>query len=143
VLGALNAITHQVVSIATEGKINSWSLNDLFTKLREQHGKERVAVILDNAGYQRSYVTEYAANFKNIKLIFLPSYSPQLNLIERLWKFVKGKCVNGVYYETFTSFRDGIEKCVTECHTKWTGELKSLLTWNFQEFSKIKKLCAL
>lgn len=138
VLGALNAVTHQVVSIVTEGVVNSWSMNDLFTKLREKHGRERVAVILDNAGYHRGYVTRYAANFKNIELLFLPPYSPQLNLIERLWKFVKGKCVNGMYHETFRRFCDQIEKCIKECHTRWKCELQSLLTWNFQEFFKIK-----
>jgi transposase len=143
VLGALNAVTHEVVSIATEGVVNSWSVNDLFAKLRERHGKDRVAVILDNAGYQRGRVTRYAANFKSIELLFLPPYSPQLNLIERLWKFVKGKCVNGVYYETFKGFCTEIEKCVVECHTRWKHELQSLLTWNFQEFFGIKKLCAL
>lgn len=118
-------------------------MNDLFTKLRQKHGEEHVTVILDNAGYQRGYVTRYSANFKNIELLFLPPYSPQLNLIERLWKFVKSKCVNGMYYETFTSFCDEIENCVMECHTKWMDELQTLLAWNFQDFLKIKNLCAL
>ena len=123
--------------------MNSWSMNDLFAKLREKHEDKRIVVILDNAGYQKSYVTKYAANFKNIELLFLPPYSPQLNLIERLWKFVKSKCVNGIYLETFRRFCNEIEKCVAECHTKWKNELQSLLTWNFQDFSKIKNLCAL
>jgi transposase len=133
----LNALTHEVVTITTEGMVNSWSMNDLFAKLRERHGNNRVAVILDNARYQRSYITKYAASFKKIELLFLPPYSPQLNLIERLWKFVKSKCVNGVYLETFTRFCNEIEKCITECHMKWKNELQSLLTWNFQDFLKI------
>lgn len=143
VLGALNAITHEIVNIKTVNMVNSWSMNDLFSKLRERHGEDRVTVVLDNAGYQRGYVTEYAANFKRIELLFLPPYSPQLNLIERLWKFVKSKCVNGIYLETFTNFCNEIEKCITGCHIKWKDELQSLLKWNFQDFSKIKNLCAL
>ena len=141
--GAMHAVTHEVVQVVSDDTINSWSLNELFEKLREKHGVDRVALFLDNAGYQRSYITLYAANFKNIELKFLPSYSPQLNLIERLWKFVKGKCVNGKYYDTFITFSEQITKCISECHIKWDQELQSLLRWNFQDFRKIKNAFAL
>jgi transposase len=43
-----------------------------------------------------------------IELLYLPSYSPNLNLIERLWKWVKKKCLYGKYYENFTDFQQSI-----------------------------------
>jgi transposase len=55
----------------------------------------------DNAGYQRcAYVMERAKELK-IELLFLPSYSPNLNIIERLWKWTKKDCLNGKYYSKF------------------------------------------
>ncbi len=53
----------------------------------------------------------------NIELCFLPSYSPNLNLIERVWKFVKKKCLYSQYYEKFPAFKDAISKCLQETST--------------------------
>ena len=77
-----------------------------------------------------------------IELVFLPSYSPNLNLIERLWKFVKKKCLYSKYYSKFEDFKAAIYACVTNGHTKYTEELESLLTLNFQTFKNSKIVTA-
>ena len=54
---------------------------------------------------------EYA-KILGIELLYLPSYSPNLNLIERLWKYVKKECLYSEYYDTFAKFKAAIEQCV-------------------------------
>lgn len=64
---------------------------------------------MDNARYQRfNKVTEHAAKL-GIDILFLPPYSPNLNLIERLWKFIKKKRLYNRYHETFCHFKEAID----------------------------------
>ncbi len=63
-----------------------------------------VTIILDNARYQRCKMVMFIAEELGIELLFLPPYSPNLNLIERVWKFVKKECLNAKYYENFSLF---------------------------------------
>jgi len=71
-------------------------------------------------------------------LLYLPTYSPNLNLIERLWKFVKKKTLNAKYYENFAAFEAAISTCIADAPTKHNAELDSLLTLRFQTFSKAR-----
>jgi len=69
-----------------------------------------IYVILDNAKYHYSKkVKKFLEKFR-IKLIFLPSYSPNLNLIERLWQFFKKKILYNTYYERLDDFRNACIK---------------------------------
>jgi len=70
----------------------------------------------------------------NIELCFLPSYSPNLNLIERMWKFVKKKCLDSKYYEKFPAFKAAISNCLDEIMTTHKSDLDSLRTLHFQLF---------
>ena len=74
----------------------------------------------------------------NIELLYLTAYSPNLNLIERLWKFVKKQCPYSVYYADFNGFKAAITACLSQCHTTYKRELDSLLTLRFQSFKKTK-----
>ena len=64
-----------------------------------------VYIILDNARYHYSKEVKEFLEGKKIKLVFLPIYSPNLNLIERLWKFFKKKVLYNKYYEDVKAFR--------------------------------------
>jgi len=91
VLGALNAVTKDVVTITDHGYINALSVCELLQKLHDQFRCLPIVLIMDNARYQHcALVIEKASKLK-IQIVFLPPYSPNLNLIERLWKFVKKK----------------------------------------------------
>jgi len=70
--------------------------------------EKRIVIILDNARYQRNYETQELALKLWIELVFLPAYAPNLNLIERLWKYMKKKLIANTYYETFQEFYTAI-----------------------------------
>ena len=136
VLGAIDAITHQLIAVCNETYINACSVCELLYKIHESaRNTIPVTLILDNARYQRcALVTELAGKL-NIELLFLPSYSPNLNLIERLWKWVRKDCLNGKYYEHFQEFKDAINKSLEKasCSEK-KEEMDTLLARNFQLF---------
>jgi transposase len=75
-----------------------------------------------------------------MELIFLPSYSPNLNLIERYWKFLKKKCVYNQFYKDFDSFCAAIDDCLENGNEKFAGELKTLMTLKFQSFENVQFL---
>ena len=102
VLGALDAITHELVTVCNETYVNALSICELLRKIQDSAGVgEIITLVLDNAAYQRcALVTELAKDLK-IELLFLPSYSPNLNLIERLWRWVRKDCLNSIYFERF------------------------------------------
>lgn len=137
VLGAIDAVSNEMIHLTNTTTINAWSLVDLLRKLREVHPSQPITLVLDNAKYQRCYVTQSAANMLSIELLFLPPYSPNLNLIERVWKFLRKKCLNAKYYSTFTEFADGIKDCIQKFGGIFKEELRSLLSWNFQMLPKI------
>jgi len=87
VLGAINAISKEIVLVTNTSYITSIEICQLLVKIA---GRRRQAVpitiVLDNARYQRCKLVIAKAEELGIELLFLPPYSPNLNLIERLWK---------------------------------------------------------
>jgi transposase len=128
VLGALNAITHELISVTNETYITAESVCALLEKIAKLSAGIPVSIFLDNARYQRCALVIEKARSLKIELCFLPSYSPNLNLIERLWKFVKKKCLYSTYYEKFPAFQAAISKCLEETTTTYKSELASLLS---------------
>ncbi len=140
VLGALHATSRQLVTVTNDSYINAHSVVDLLTKLATQFTDAAITVVMDNARYQRCKFVMNHAQELGIELLFLPPYSPQLNLIERLWKFVKKKCLYSHYYENFKAFKEGITNCLNQTQTEYKDELAQLLTLNFQTFENVS-LC--
>jgi len=136
VLGALNAITHEMITITNDTYITAQSVCALLEKIAAHYIGTPITIILDNARYQRCALVMEKARSLNIELCFLPSYSPNLNLIERVWKFVKKKCLYSHYYEKFPAFKEAISKCLQETATTHKADLDSLLTLRFQTFEK-------
>jgi transposase len=128
---------HPVVTVINETYINSLSVCWLLEKLAALAQGVPVTVVLDKARYQRCALVQKSAAALGIELLFLPSYSPQLNLIERLWKFVKKQCLYSKYYPHFGDFKQAIITCINTTHTVHKNALSSLLTWNFQSFEKV------
>jgi len=95
-----------------------------------------VTLVLDHARYQRAKLVQQFAAQLEIELLFLPAYSPNLNLIERLWKFVKKQCLYSRYYAEFHSFSNAIIDCLQKTHSTHKQQLDSLLILQFQTFKK-------
>ena len=72
----------------------------------------------------------------------IASYSPNLNLIERLWKFTKRRAVYGRYHPTFTEFRAAIEEVLDGLSTTHADQLKTLMTLKFQLFEDVSLMAA-
>jgi transposase len=142
VLGALNAVTHELITEINTKYINAESVCALLRKIASLGIVVPVTLVLDNARYQRCALVQNLAKELGIELLFLPSYSPNLNLIERLWKFVKKEVLNSRHHQDFTKFQAAIDKCLAELTTKHCQALDTLLTHNFQTWENVSLLSA-
>jgi transposase len=138
VLGALDAVTRQVHLFTNQTYINASSICALLSQLAAFYGSALpITIFLDNARYQHCALVMAQAQALGIELEFLPSYSPNLNLIERYWKWVKKQCLNAQYHDTFAKMKEAILQSINPAHRKHRTQLESLLSWNFQTFSKV------
>jgi transposase len=142
VLGALEVLTHRLITVTNDTYITSVSVCELLRRIAVEAAGRPVTIVLDNARYQRCALVMSLAAELNLELLFLPSYSPNLNLIERLWKFVKKKCLYSQYHANFAVFKAAIQDCLEQSEHRHKGELDSLLTLNFQTFKKAQSMAA-
>jgi transposase len=140
VLGALDAVSLKVHTFCNDTTITAESVVEFLKQLRKSYGDKLITIFLDNARYQRCKKVQEEAKNLNIQLEYLPSYSPNLNLIERYWKFVKKKCLYSRFFENADDFRQAISSCIDQSGTVHQKELKTLLTWNFQTFKNVRLL---
>jgi transposase len=138
VLGALNAVTHALITVTNDTYINAESVCALLHQLAARNLDIPITLFLDNARYQRCALVQATAARLHIELCFLPAYSPNLNLIERLWKFVKKDCLYSHYYADFVTFKAAIVDCLCQTHSSHKAELDTLLTLHFQSFEKTR-----
>lgn len=129
--GVLNPETKEVI-IREDKTINAESTIELYKEIEKKNeDKEKIYIIVDNAKYYKNETLNEYLETSKIEQIFLPTYSPNLNLIERLWKFMKKKVIYNKYYEKSIEFRKKIFEFFNDLHL-YEKELKSLLTCNFQ-----------
>lgn len=129
--GALN-LNGKTAVVLEEETINSRATIRLFKKLIRQQPTGKIYLILDNASHHRSKIVRlWVKKHRRFKLIFLPPYSPNLNLIERLWRFFHNKVTWNHYFETFEEFRRETLKFFKHLE-KYKPDLDTLLADNFQ-----------
>jgi len=116
VLGAWNAVTRELIAVTNTTVVNADTMCELLRAVAARGLVGPVTLVLDNARYQRNRVVMALAAELKIELLFLPSYSPNLNLIERLWRFMKRKAAYGHYHPTFADFRAAASRmCSITC----------------------------
>jgi transposase len=142
VLGAVNAVTHEVVRVCNEGYVSADTVCALLRTLASAGLKVPITVVLDNAAYQRCALVQSLAQELGIHLMFLPSYSPNLNLIERLWRFVRKQSLNSTWFDSFDHFKAAIDDCLDRMATEHKHEAATLFTHKFQQFDDVSFLAA-
>ena len=132
--GAYNPHNQDVI-IREDDSINAQSTILLLAMILTKYkGKKKIYCVADNATYYKSrMVKEFVENNDEIEMMFLPPYSPNLNLIERLWKYIRRKTIHTRYYEKFGDFRNAIFGQIQDLENQ-KEELKSFIGTNFHLF---------
>jgi transposase len=142
VLGAWDAVANTLTAVTNTTVVNTGTMCELLEKIAAQGLVGPVTVVLDNAKYQRNAAVQALAKTLGIDLLYLPSYSPNLNLIERLWRLIKRRTLYGKYYPAFADFKAALEQTIRDLPTKHKDSLQSLMTHNFQVFEDVSLLAA-
>ena len=137
VLGAVNAVSKELIMMTETTYVDSMTVCALLKEIAIRYYDRQIVIVLDNARYQRCRLVLQTAERLHIQLLFLPPYSPNLNLIERLWKFVKKKVLYNHFYSDFLIFCSAITECLNKTHTEYRDELDTLLRANFQSFKNV------
>ena len=136
VLGALNFVTKNVTTVTNDTYITATEICELLRKISIEYAGKAIHLVLDNARYQKcKAVFELAAEL-GINLVYIPPYSPNLNLIERLWKFVKGK-LRSKYYDRFDIFKDKIDSIVHSTHKENKSAIDKLISEKIHLFDDL------
>jgi transposase len=136
VLGAVDVIGGGLLTVTNTAYINALTVCEMLAKMATAHGGRPVTVFLDNARYQRCALVMERARELGIELMFLPAYSPNLNLIERFWKHLKKTSLSNRFYADFAGFQGAIEAGISEAFTLHGAQMRQLLNPKFQRFEK-------
>jgi transposase len=142
VLGAIDAVTRELTAVTNDTTIDATAICELLRKLSARYPGLPLTLVLDNARYQRCEPVRLLAAELRIEMLYLPAYSPNLNLIERLWKFVKKEVLSCRYYDDFARFKAAIVECLEQVEGKHSEAIASLLTLKFQTFDNPQLLAA-
>ena len=136
VLAALDPIAKQIAAVTEVAYVNAQTVIALLRKLRAAHKGRVIWLVLDNAAYQKCDAVTQAAADLRINLLYLPPYSPNLNLIERLWRLARKRVIQNKYYEKFSGYRDAIDNFIEDINKGLFAEdMESLITLKFQLFA--------
>jgi transposase len=143
VLGALDAVSHKLITVTNHTYINAESVCQLLRAVADAATPGiPITLVLDNARYQKCALVDALAKQLGIELLYLTSYSPNLNLIERVWKFVKAECLRTKYYDNYEKFHAAIQQCLDDLPSKHKAAMDTLLTHNFQTFENVSLIAA-
>jgi transposase len=143
VIGAIHATSHELTVLYNNTYITADTVVLLLERIAKRYKNLPIHIVLDNARYQHCQFVKDAASKLNITLVFLPPYSPNLNLIERLWKFIKAEVCAANYFQDSKTFQNAILDFLYQLDRKHSKkQLKSLLTHKFQLFANAQNLAA-
>jgi transposase len=133
VLGALNFISKKVTTVTNTTYITSTQICELLAQLAVEYAGKPIRIVLDNARYQKCALVTQTALALGIELVYIPAYSPNLNLIERFWKFVKSE-LRKKHYDDFDNFQQRIDNIISASDNENKLAMDSLITDKVQLF---------
>jgi transposase len=144
VLGAYDPVRHEAVTLTNDTVVNQGTFCALLDKIAICYADTGlpITLVLDNARYQKCQSVFDKAKALGIGLLYLPAYSPNLNLIERLWRFVKKQVLYSRHYDKFAVFKESIDNCLCDLGTRFKSNMQTLMTLKFQLFSKTENCTA-
>ncbi|GBC60421.1 IS630 family transposase [Desulfonema ishimotonii] len=133
ILGAYDIENHSLIHLTGEENCNADRVIEFFEKISQCYREySEIYITVDNARYFHARkVSEWLENNPKIRLWFLPAYAPNLNLIERFWRFAKKNLVRGKYYKEYKTFRAKVFQFLNNT-TDHIDELKSLMVEKFE-----------
>ena len=140
VLGAIDFLTKRMLTVTNDSYITATQVCQMLERISTEYAGKIVHIVLDNARYQKCEAVCGLARELGIDLVYLPPYSPNLNLIERLWKFVKGE-LRSRYYDSFPAFRERIDTIIFDISGKHQATVSKLIGKSVQIFDGLTLLC--
>ncbi|GAB0632695.1 hypothetical protein DZ11F45_46140 [Escherichia coli] len=134
IMGALNLKALTSPLICEYKTINEYNVSLFFNEIRKVYPdyNQKIHVILDGAGYHRSQLVKDWAEVVNIRLHYLPPYSPNLNPIERMWKLMNEHARNNRYFSSTREFREAISVFFNQTLPDIADSLTSRINDHFQ-----------
>lgn len=141
-IGCVDPFSHDIIQSHSMVYVDADQTKAFLEKVRRESGDSPVSIVLDNARYQHCQAVKDKAAELGISLIFLPPYSPNLNIIERLWKYTRRHVLAGKYFDSPAKFHDALRHFFEVDYINHKPCLSPLLTLNFQSFENAHLLCA-
>lgn len=141
-LGCVDPFSLDIIQSHSMIYVDADQTKAFLEKVRQVSGDTPVSIVLDNARYQHCQAVKDKATELGIDLIFLPPYSPNLNIIERLWKYTRRHVLAGKYFDSPAKFHDALRHFFEVDYISHKPNLSSLLTLKFQSFENAHLLCA-
>lgn len=139
VLGAIDFVTKRVLTVTNDTYITATEVCTMLRLIAHEYPEKAVHLILDNARYQKCEAVQKLATELEITLQYIPAYSPNLNLIERLWKFVKGE-LRSNYYDNFCAFQKKIDSIIESTTKENHQKIKKLIGEKVHLFDGMKPI---
>jgi putative transposase len=126
-LGVLNYETGRVDCIEEE-KYDAEIFLKFLKKVLEIYPSGKIVIILDNARIHHAKLLEtfLQENKDRLQLEFLPPYSPNLNLIEGLWGWLKSEIINNVFYTSVKQIRHAVGTFIDSINNACHNTIKRL-----------------
>ena len=141
-LGCVDPFSLDIIQSHSMVYVDAEQTKAFLEKVRRESGDIPVSIVLDNARYQHCQAVKDKAAELGITLIFLPPYSPNLNIIERLWKYTRRHVLAGKYFDSPAMFHEALRHFFEVDYINHKPNLSSLLTLKFQSFENAHLLCA-
>lgn len=135
VIGAISEHGEHFAYDINQSSVNKEAIIKFLDILSKKYQGKKIRLVLDNASYHKAALAQEHAENLGIKLVFLPVASPNLNIIERLWKFVKSKFLRNKIFIHLDELENKLKKAFKTLKKQYKKDLKSLLTTKFQHFN--------